>query len=98
MKRTCCERDEPRSYKTGRRNPTRAETFLQKHRTDERAEDHAAFEQGDHTGRCLAALSADRDEGYETRFRQRIAPAMAGSVLHDAITLMQMNLLSVVQF
>src|ERR1700730_15538671 len=45
-----------------------------------------------------AALPANRDEGHETGLRQRVAPAMAGSVLHDAITLAQMDLLSVVQF
>src|ERR1700738_4354160 len=46
----------------------------------------------------LARLPANRDEGHETGLRQRVAPAMAGSVLHDAITLAQMDLLSVVQF
>src|SRR4029450_2447413 len=46
----------------------------------------------------LAALSANRDEGHQTRLRQRVASAMARSVLHDAITLAQMDLLSVVQF
>src|SRR3979490_2144522 len=46
----------------------------------------------------LAALAANRDEGHETGLRQRVAPAMAGSVLHDAITLAQMDPLSVVQF
>jgi plasmid stabilization system protein ParE len=35
----------------------------------------------------LAALPANRDEGHETGLRQRVAPAMAGSVLHDAIAL-----------
>src|SRR2546423_2950893 len=46
----------------------------------------------------LAALPANRDEGHETGLRQRVAPAMAGAVLHDAIALAQMDLLSVVQF
>ena len=46
----------------------------------------------------LAPLSANRDECHEAWFRQRVAPAMPGAVLHDAITLTQMNLLSVVQF
>ena len=45
----------------------------------------------------LAALPANRDEGHETWLGQRVAPAMAGSVLHDAIALAQMDLLSVVQ-
>src|ERR1700716_3883111 len=48
--------------------------------------------------RVLPPLPANRDEGHETRLRQRVAPAMAGSVLHDAITLAQMDPLSVVQF
>src|SRR5713101_4116040 len=47
---------------------------------------------------ALATLSAKRDEGHETGLRQRVAPAMSGSVLHDAIALAQMDLLSVVQF
>src|SRR5260370_34007012 len=46
----------------------------------------------------LATLSAKRDEGHETGLRQRVAPAMSGSVLHYAIALAQMDLLSVVQF
>src|SRR5260370_35872191 len=45
----------------------------------------------------LATLSAKRDEGHETGLRQRVAPAMSGSVLHDAIALAQMDFLSVVQ-
>src|SRR5882757_2120079 len=48
--------------------------------------------------RVLATLPANRDEGHETGLRQRVAPAMAGSVLHDAIALAQMDFLSVVQF
>src|SRR4051794_37672131 len=47
--------------------------------------------------RVLPALSAKRYEGHETGLRQRDAPAMASPVLHDAISLMQVNLLSVVQ-
>src|SRR5947207_13432406 len=46
----------------------------------------------------LAALPANRNEGHETGLRQRVAPAMPGSVLHDAIALTQLDLLSVVQF
>src|SRR3984893_1962904 len=46
----------------------------------------------------LATLPANRDEGHETGLRQRVAPAMSGSVLNDAIALAQLDLLSVVQF
>src|SRR6187431_2919353 len=45
-----------------------------------------------------AALPADRDESHQAGLRQRVAPAMAGAVLHDAIALAQMHLLPVVQF
>src|SRR5690242_2242187 len=45
-----------------------------------------------------AALAANRDEGHEARLRQRVAPAMPGAVLYDAIALAQMDDLSVVQF
>src|SRR4051812_28236413 len=43
------------------------------------------------------ALPADRDKGHQARFRQWVTPAMARSVLHDAIALTQMDLLPVVQ-
>src|SRR6202023_2184012 len=46
----------------------------------------------------LATLPANRDEGHETGLQQRVAPAMSGPVLHDAIALAQIDLPSVVQF
>ena len=49
------------------------------------------------TPQVSGALPADRDKRHQTGFRQWVAPAMARSVLHDAITLAQMDLLPVVQ-
>src|SRR5690242_14350628 len=44
-----------------------------------------------------AALAAERDEGHQAGLRQRVAPAMPGAVLHDAVALAQMHLLAVVE-